>query len=954
MMDAVADNTTSSQPMPMSDKSSIPSIALQITRKNGDRFLEACATLKECLDRPNYDDERDSRQLHERVFTALLSQECSSHPMLSQFLERMQMSNLTAKEKKAATLLFHESDKSVKLGHFFTALSHNNEKQLARSGLLSLFRTILTAITLSLQMTDYMQDNSEKSFIVEGQPSKSSSPERPSKRSKLHHGDNTVSTQDETEEDESRIPCQSPSWDSSLATLRDEDDHSGLKKEIQDVATYAADDLLNFAAKNSKSPSLEETSVDFALFSSWYNADGGVIIPWIELLQLSKWKAPSKNVPKQISETTGSANDTNDESSPGSLMAEDDKSRTLVSFDFTDVGSPSSMLVNISEDNLVALQELVHRTQLIQRSASDVCKLLLQGGTVRSTNTGKELLTLRKEDFRRLLRSIIPDYVYTQLKPGEETAFHQSFDDFFVWFEDRKFGLHEGEVNLKEFAVGFSFFCAGNKSTKLATGFELLDNKNRGYLTEDQLLRYLQSYLTMLVGMSLLRPVNKINSNRPLTREKRKTMREAIENGAKWTLGHFLRASGQTKNEYTFEKFASWYSEGGYNTAPWLELLDLGKVMSLIGEAGSPIALPPVETSKVLQTTERRPRVRDRVSSLRRHHLAKTGLPPEILFTFPLGNRRSLVVLKDDATYVRAVVEKLGLLSMKPDDLWSALSSAVEKRRPPTSPSEVAIYVNMDTFVQSMQDVCPVSSRKRPNQDRPMYHISSSVDELLSNFFLCFDIDQCDSVALDELMGGLTLLCGGKKSHKLAFAFSIFDTRPGVSGRGKKRGVVHSLSGEDLFLFLRSILIVTFSTCRQSLDLTDEMVSRCIADTANMICNDVMRHQWETKRLDRLNFDEFGQWYNDGGFERAPWLELLDLRKWVLIDDLQPPNNQIHRVAPAQSESIATIPSRELPILPAVPAIPPPPPEDVLDTNFFDTDALMPMDSVRLANLHSY
>ena len=885
-----------------------------------------------------------------------------------QYLEHLHSSSLSEVEKKAATLLFHESDKSAKLGHLFAALSADENKTLTRSGLISLFRTILTSITLTLQSSDHLKENSGNGVIVEGQPSKPSSPERPSKRSKFHHGDGTVSTQDETEEDDSRMPCQSPSWDSSLATLRDEDDHSGMKKEIQDVATFAADDVLKYAAKNNQSLSLSEEKkslagafVDFALFSSWYNSDGGAIVPWIELLQQSKWKAPSKS--NKVEEKDSSVHvctSTVTETSPRSLTTEDDKSRTLVSFDFTGAGSLTPTLVKISEDNLIALQELVHRTQLIQRSASDVCKLLLQAGTVRHDQFGSESMILRKDDFRRALRSIIPDYAYLQLKPEEQASFDKSFDDFFAWFENGKYGLHQGEVSLKEFAVGFSFLCAGNKSTKLAAGFELLDDASRGYLTEDQLLRYLQSYLTMLVGMSLLRPVEKLRSHRPVTAEKRQTMQAAIENGAKWTLGHFLRSTGKTKkNEYTFEKFASWYSKGGYNTAPWLELLDLGKVMALIGEHGSPNASPGLETSQVLQTTERRPRVRDRVSSLRRHHLSRNGLPPEILFTFPLGNRRSLVVLKDDATYVRAVVEKLGLLTMKPDVLWSALSVAVAKRRPPSSPSEVAIYVNMDTFVQSMQDIIRPATRKRPNPDSIILNqVSSTVDELLANFYLCFDIDQCDSVALDELMGGLTLLCGGKKSHKLAFAFSIFDTRPEVHNRRKKGTFVHSLSGEDLFLFLRSILIVTFSTCRQSLDLTDEMVGRCIADTANMICNDVMRHQWESKRLDRLNFDEFGQWYNDGGFERAPWLELLDLRKWVLIDDVPPNNNQIHRLNPAPSSTsknfdrkpppIASVPSHDVSILPDDPTVPPPPPEDALDSNFFDTDALMPMDSVSL------
>ena len=118
-----------------------------------------------------------------------------------------------------------------------------------------------------------------------------------------------------------------------------------------------------------------------------------------------------------------------------------------------------------------------------------------------------------------------------------------------------------------------------------------------------------------------------------------------------------------------------------------------------------------------------------------------------------------------------------------------------------------------------------------------------------------------------------------------------------------------------------------------------------------------MRHQWESKRLDRLNFDEFGQWYNDGGLERAPWLELLDLRKWVLIDETPASNNQIHRLNRAPSTTskiydrkpppISSVPSHDISILPDDPTVPPPPLEDALDTNFFDTTALLPMDSVR-------
>lgn len=816
-----------------------PSFTLQITKKDAEQFQSACRTVNDCL-------KNKSNTIYNVV------QQCDD-PLIVHFRCRIQ--HLEAVEIKAAGLLFQDLDKGSKLRNLFGVLSSTGV--LTRQELSSLFRTILVAVSSCL-------GTQNPSVIVEGKPTHS--PERPTKKPKLEDSIHNLH-----------------SFDSSMGTLKDEDETTSTKKEIEDVVLYVSDSCMSFVHAQGKQ------GVDFISFSNWYNQTGVKIAPWIELWNISKWKTPKTSSHSELHQHV------TDESSPGSITAEDDPSRTMVSFDFNGSGSPDPLFITISEDNIRALKTLVHRTTLVNRPAHEICKLLLNHANSRMHNN-QELLILQKQEFRRVIRTIIPEYVYAQLSDQEKDAFGESFFDFFSCFENAKNCLQEDEVDLKEFAVGFSFFCAGNKSAKLAAGFDLLDSKHRGYLTEDQLLRYLQSYLTMLVGMSLLVPVKMRKRRRPLTPDARKKLRLALESGARWTLGHFLKASNSSKNEYTFDSFATWYSSGGYNVAPWLELLDLTKIMSLIAETSSPIHLPPLETR------------RDRVSSLRRHHQGRRGPPPEVLFTFPLGGRRSLVVLREDAVYVRSVVEQLGLLSLTPEDLWTGLSRSVEKRQK-TTRTEVAVYVSMRTFVSAMVEVCPVS-RKRSNSGSTS-KTSSSNEELLSNFYQCFDIEQCDSVALDELMGGLTLLCGGKKSHKLSFAFSIFDTRPGATA---KKRVAHSLSGEDLFLFLRSILIVTFSTCRQSLDLTDEMVGRCIADTANMICNDVMRHQWETKRTDRLDFDEFGQWYNDGGYERAPWLELLDLKKWVMQDAKPPP--------------------------------PSPPPEDSVDNSFFDTDVIMPIDSM--------
>jgi len=197
-----------------------------------------------------------------------------------------------------------------------------------------------------------------------------------------------------------------------------------------------------------------------------------------------------------------------------------------------------------------------------------------------------------------------------------------------------------------------------------------------------------------------------------------------------------------------------------------------------------------------------------------------------------------------------------------------------------------SLDVDQATFVTALEGVVPkVVKRKRSVDNKS----SSSAKDTLTNFFQSFDLDQVDRVAANQLMGGLTLLCGGKKSAKLAFSFGLFDGRTKEEKKGKDN---QSLRGKELFYFLRSFLIVMFSCCKQSLDLSADAVGRYISDTANMVTDDVMKYLWRERRSERVDFEQFGEWYNEGGFETAPWLELLDLNKWVLLDEAKAKENE--------------------------------------------------------------
>ena len=861
-----------------------PQNRIPISSNDAKDFLEVSQYLESCL-KKKPEASFDSLDLFSKSRNPEEVPE-KQNPKLEQFLQRMRSQGalLSELEMNASLLVFQRKELRPKFQDFCRALGFRNS-ELSQEQLHSCLRVILTALACcSTAASDHPP---HPQVLIEGKPHASELSSPPHKKIKREQ-EKEEPPQDPSSAPHNEIPCQSPSFDSSLATLRDEEDTtSAHPRDLDDAAQSLAARIYR--------PSVPGGPTTADLVHNYYykkNHNHHTEEDGLRLLNFSEWKSKAEEPASSSS------------SSPESLASAADDSPTLVSFDFS--GSKHPLCVNISEDNLKALKYFVERTKIMVLTANDLSKRVQSLITAREKKNNN---TITKDEFKHKIPELITESVWSTLSEKEQTAFTTSLLDIFSCFQ--KTTTTEG-VALQDFAMGFSFFASGSKSSKLMCGFELVAG-DKG-LTEEQLNQFVNSYLTMLVAMGFLVPVSKQGSHPSLTDEQLQKIRLAVDDGARWTIGHYLKdQKEQQSSVHSFEQFATWYSSGGYGIAPWLELLDLNKMLALLRATDSPIEVPKDE----FVTTTKRPSSRDRLSSLRRHHARRLGPPPEILFNFPfLAGHKPLIVLKEDAAYVRGIIDQLGFLNSSTESVWSALSTAVAKYNPKSQAGTV--YVDMRTFVKAMMDICSGSSRKRSAPGATVPATDSSLEELLSNFFECFDLEQVNQVALDELMGGLSLLCGGKKSSKLAFAFTVFDTRPRSQKTSKEPP---TLCGEDLFLFLRSILIVTFSCCRQSLDMADAVVGRCIADTSNMICNDVMRHHREKTRRDRLSFDEFGQWYNDGGFERAPWLELLDLRKWVLID---------------------SVASKEM----LDPAVPPPPPEEELDAGLFDDTNIMPMDSM--------
>jgi hypothetical protein len=159
---------------------------------------------------------------------------------------------------------------------------------------------------------------------------------------------------------------------------------------------------------------------------------------------------------------------------------------------------------------------------------------------------------------------------------------------------------------------------------------------------------------------------------------------------------------------------------------------------------------------------------------------------------------------------------------------------------------------------------------------------------LLSGIFSSFDAESTGRARAIEVACGFTVLCRGKKSDKLEFAFEVLDRN--------KRG---HLSRSDIANYLQSFLTVLLSVAIDpSLDRDDAEDSLstmkggpCERSTRTIVHAVKAGAEWASglafaninhETNPSMTFDDFAAWYTSVGYSSIPWLELLDLQKWVL------------------------------------------------------------------------
>ena len=157
---------------------------------------------------------------------------------------------------------------------------------------------------------------------------------------------------------------------------------------------------------------------------------------------------------------------------------------------------------------------------------------------------------------------------------------------------------------------------------------------------------------------------------------------------------------------------------------------------------------------------------------------------------------------------------------------------------------------------------------------------------------------------------GLSILCGGRKSDKLEYAFDLLSENQDYTiTNTSMSGNLNCLTRRNMFRYLRSFLTVlmyiTLNPAKSSnniLESSNETISSLkptkkkvsldqVIDCGSAWATDQVFINSNTTKVTSssrqkagntiINFDDFADWYTRGGYSHIPWLELLDLRKWM-------------------------------------------------------------------------
>jgi Ca2+-binding EF-hand superfamily protein len=516
--------------------------------------------------------------------------------------------------------------------------------------------------------------------------------------------------------------------------------------------------------------------------------------------------------------------------------------------------------LDITQETVGALGRLVLQTRLCQLSLHrlyDVMSLHCTDGL------------MSKEQYDAAVRDLVPS---DSLSVGEKKEFALVLSTLFFAFDRTETNV----VDVAELCCGFSILCSGSKSSKLSYSFEWMDEDEDNQLSRRGLWRYFRSFLCALLTLS------GATLDIPMDEATRICDQCAVWTASKLFAALDEQSPGRPRSSVSFEDIADWYTAGGYQVATWLELLDLSKWLTT--GSGAPIAAPyygdedddATESTSSSESSESSGADSEAESeddsSAGNGPSAEAGQgqgQPDEIFRVQLIGGKDLMLSSQDAQFIKEISVASGLCCLWPADIVRVLQTF-----------SFGGYVSREGFEEFTQHLDLHPDLGPSEQQELIFGLLLVYDAL--------DFDKSSLVSFESLASGLTLFAKGSKSSKLGVAFSLFDRSISNNAIEWGTGV---LDESELALFIQSYLVMLLA-CSSSLPSVGkvhalskgEQLLAFVSATAHSVARQVVRESESSgSKAGRrsVDFQTFGDWYNQGGFRSVPWLELIDLSKWA-------------------------------------------------------------------------
>ncbi|EGZ25194.1 hypothetical protein PHYSODRAFT_479256 [Phytophthora sojae] len=473
----------------------------------------------------------------------------------------------------------------------------------------------------------------------------------------------------------------------------------------------------------------------------------------------------------------------------------------------------------------VSLDVVKQMTNLEKYTADEVFEIF--------ANRCSEDGTLSREAFEECFEQLVDE----QYKNDEAnlTRLRLILNRLFVIFDED----HNGTVDFCELCSGLSVLCGGSREEKVRAAFSLYDLNQDGFISLDEMVRYLASVFKVLYETS------------PGTDEKLGVQPEEL---ATITAEQcFLEADLNEDGKLSFDAFVIWYSKSAGFEAP-----AAGVGTTILAQNGRQGVNGNVSESRSGGS------VHQQSSKGGSQHSGSPAPAPESPRKTMWGAGKGPNTNASTAPVSFPSDKIYGMTGSNGDALLSP-NSASALNMNSSNMEHVRQLLKLDTY--EVNDVLEIFAEAAPSGELTFAAFKKCFDQIIRlagghdspeerqeadvmirRLFRVFDTDNSNTVDFGELASGLSVLSGSSMDDKVRAAFQLYD----INGDGY-------ITQEEMISYMTSIFKVMYETTdstKTKMGVSPEELARATAEQCFK--------EADLNGDNKLSFEEFKKWCTSG------------------------------------------------------------------------------------------